>query len=213
MTEVLDIGGSDGKFCDVFLRKNKDSACHLLEPYPKEMLVQKESTSRFLLIKEFFENNTLRDSFYDAVTMLDVFEHVKKESLVAREISRVLKKGGLLVVSVPNSCFYDFLDPANTLGYVRYIFEKISGRKRVHYEKHRHYSLKKLESFFLGFGVERVEYRGTLFGVLLKYFLHPRMLIFLPKKVTAFKKKLERGDYGRSWGRHSYHLIVVLKKK
>lgn len=41
------------------------------------------------------------DSFFDSVLMLDVLEHIPEDSLVLKECFRVLRKGGLLVMTVP----------------------------------------------------------------------------------------------------------------
>ena len=45
-----------------------------------------------------FTNNT-----YDKVIFLDVLEHLHKRSQIIKEIKRVIKKDGLLFISVPNS--------------------------------------------------------------------------------------------------------------
>jgi len=43
------------------------------------------------------------DSTFDAVMALEVLEHVENPRFVEREINRVLKPGGIFVVSVPNA--------------------------------------------------------------------------------------------------------------
>jgi len=43
----------------------------------------------------------LRDSSVDCVTALDVLEHVEDDRLAVRELARVLKPGGMAVVTVP----------------------------------------------------------------------------------------------------------------
>lgn len=52
---------------------------------------------------------------FDAVVCSEVLEHVKNPDLVLREISRVLKKGGQLVITVPNKQFPWIFDPINKL--------------------------------------------------------------------------------------------------
>lgn len=43
----------------------------------------------------------LKDNFFDIATCLDVLEHIKNEKLVLEELHRVIKPGGLVIVTVP----------------------------------------------------------------------------------------------------------------
>lgn len=53
-------------------------------------------------IKANFESKLpLADDSVDLITSLDVVEHVKKDQQLLREFSRVLKPGGLVIVTVP----------------------------------------------------------------------------------------------------------------
>lgn len=45
-------------------------------------------------------NTSFKDSFFDVITLLDVLEHTNDQKTL-KEISRVLKPGGLLVITVP----------------------------------------------------------------------------------------------------------------
>lgn len=49
------------------------------------------------------------DSFFDVVTCLDVIEHVKNPKFLLREIHRVLRPDGKLIISTPNIRFSDHL--------------------------------------------------------------------------------------------------------
>jgi SAM-dependent methyltransferase len=61
------------------------------------------------------------DKYFDAVTMFEVLEHVHDQRFVTREIRRVLKDGGLLILSVPQKHIFSFLDWGN----LKYVFPKI----------------------------------------------------------------------------------------
>jgi SAM-dependent methyltransferase len=50
---------------------------------------------------------------FDSVTMLDVLEHTADERTTLREVYRVLRPGGLLVLTVPARHLFSFLDPDN----------------------------------------------------------------------------------------------------
>jgi 2-polyprenyl-3-methyl-5-hydroxy-6-metoxy-1,4-benzoquinol methylase len=86
------------------------------------------------------------DSFFDAVTFLDVIEHLpkNKEGKALWEIRRVLKNGGYLIVSTPNKQLISvLLDPAYFL------------------TGHRHYSKEHLINMLEGSGFKVVKVKQT----------------------------------------------------
>jgi len=92
----------------------------------------------------------LPDSFSDIVILFDVIEHVPKftEFKVLNEVARILKRGGVLLLSTPNNHFLNnLLDPAWFFG-------------------HRHYSIKKIIDLLEkpGFKIERFEIKGKIFA-------------------------------------------------
>lgn len=55
------------------------------------------------------EKIPFKSNYFDIVTCLDVIEHVVDPVVLAKEIFRVLKKGGKLILSSPNIRFSDHL--------------------------------------------------------------------------------------------------------
>ena len=53
------------------------------------------------------------EAYFDAVTCLEVMEHVPSEKALIRELARVTKPGGTLVLSVPHKGLLTFLDTGN----------------------------------------------------------------------------------------------------
>ena len=53
------------------------------------------------------------DSFFSSVSLLDVLEHIADQRGLLAEIWRVLRPGGLLVVTVPRKHLFSFLDTGN----------------------------------------------------------------------------------------------------
>ncbi|MBL7148073.1 MAG: class I SAM-dependent methyltransferase [Nanoarchaeota archaeon] len=95
--KILDIGCGTGedlplisKYGDVFaLEYSKE----VIKYIPKEKVVGiVRGDARFLSFKE---------NVFDIIIILDVLEHVKEDVKIMKEVSRVLKLDGILLISVP----------------------------------------------------------------------------------------------------------------
>lgn len=53
------------------------------------------------------------DQYFDKIVLSEVLEHIPREKEVLLELSRILKTGGLLVLSVPNANYPFLWDPVN----------------------------------------------------------------------------------------------------
>lgn len=77
----------------------------------------KEGLQRFpdLEIIQICEDASLpfNDGTFSSVTILDVLEHVYEQTQLLAELNRVLKDGGILVVTVPGQHLFSFLDMGN----------------------------------------------------------------------------------------------------
>jgi len=73
------------------------------------------------------ENIPLKDESVDCVVLTEVLEHVREPDLVLREIRRVLRRGGKLVLSAPFT-FWHHPDPIDFYRFssqgLRYVLEK-----------------------------------------------------------------------------------------
>ena len=89
------------------------------------------------------------DAHFDAVVLLDVLEHVADERAVVAEIARVLRPGGLLVVSVPHTGLLRWADSLNVYAWLTgedaLGAGGVQGTGRDH---HRHYNVHMLRLLF-----------------------------------------------------------------
>jgi 2-polyprenyl-3-methyl-5-hydroxy-6-metoxy-1,4-benzoquinol methylase len=117
--KVLDIGSGGG----FFLKLAKE---HGYTPYGVEVdedgcVVARRHGGLNIVHGTIFDAK-FDTAFFDAVTTLNCLEHIDNPSDLLNEVKRVLKPGGLLVVSVPNLIFgrglLRFYDIVSTVGRV-----------------------------------------------------------------------------------------------
>ena len=106
---ILDIGGYDG-----FIASNIKGIFHNLKITVVDidksgLQLAKERTLNTLYASAF--ELPIKDNRVDVVFCLDLIEHVKEENRLVKEISRVLKKDGKVILSTPmqNGVTFPFL--------------------------------------------------------------------------------------------------------
>lgn len=175
---ILDIGCSFGWFEKLAL---EDGAKRVvgIEPEEKDL----ENARRDAPGAEFKTASAFklpfRDGEFDMVVMFDVLEHIPKstEDQAMKEIWRVLKTGGELVLSTPfRSLISSILDPAWYFG-------------------HRHYSKNRIAKLLkdAGFKIDKIETGGgwwDLLGLVLFYICKWIFRLDIPWK-EFWKRKTE----------------------
>ncbi|MFH1505974.1 MAG: methyltransferase domain-containing protein [archaeon] len=101
---ILDAGCGDGTHLRV-LRKNKKFEVWGVD-------VEKLADLPNVLCCSI-EKMPFKDKKFDAVVCVDVLEHVDSPKKAIKELNRVLKKGGQLILTVPNYDFPATYDPIN----------------------------------------------------------------------------------------------------
>lgn len=99
---LLDIGTNMG----FFLRNALDWGWNLYGVEPSPSLSEIARKYFNLNVKTaFLQEAGFADSFFDIVTMTDVFEHLPEPGEVLTEVHRILKSEGILFIKVPNGLF------------------------------------------------------------------------------------------------------------
>lgn len=170
----------------------------------------------------------LADASMDVVTFFEVLEHVENERKFLEEVHRVLKPGGVILISVPNKGWATPLDMDNLVFTPALKVTKWMGLGRgvtdYHLRHHRHYHLEDLERLFDGlFSVEKVYYGGLLAnqaGFLFYKTLSIGLRICGLKEDAPLMKRMERWmnaitnwDFDHDYGRRSDKLAVLARRK
>lgn len=92
-----------GCFCGVFLSEAKNLGwdCYGLEPLVMPAVYARGSFG-LKVITDTLHDGIYPTDFFDVVTSFQVFEHLVQPEADLRILSRSLKKGGLLLIEVPN---------------------------------------------------------------------------------------------------------------
>lgn len=101
---ILDAGCGDGLF---FMNLNKLYTSEMYGIDMNEYVEELNNTYPFAQFKkEDIKKMSFKDNYFDTVSCLDVLEHFKNIDKPIKEIKRVLKKGGYLIVSGPVESFW-----------------------------------------------------------------------------------------------------------
>lgn len=141
----------------------------------------------------------LRPASADLVVLSEVLEHCREEPRVIEEIRRVLRPGGLLLLTTPHRGPFAVLDPLNFNWYFPRLYAWLglaAKRKRKgEHPFHRHYRLPELRRLLDGFEITRVHRGGLL--------VHP-----LVAWIDAAVVKLLARRVPERWRRRLYRLAA-----
>ncbi|MBL7859055.1 MAG: class I SAM-dependent methyltransferase [Cyclobacteriaceae bacterium] len=99
--QVLEVGCGEGRGVSLLLDKASDFTAVDKIKLVIEALQQKYPTGRFLSMN-IPPLSGLPDNTYDAVVSFQVIEHINDDFLFLKEIHRVLKPGGIALLTTPN---------------------------------------------------------------------------------------------------------------
>tara|TARA_Y100000310_G_scaffold270732_1_gene284738 strand:+ start:223 stop:855 length:633 start_codon:yes stop_codon:yes gene_type:complete len=147
--KTLNIGAGEVLWIENFLFKNnKNLISSDLDP---KNLTEKNKAKTKKIIDA--ESIALPSNTINQVIILDVLEHLKQDNKAVKEIHRILKKSGKLVVCVPNDTLLSYLNP------VRYV------------QHERHYSISHISNILKnnGFKIKKIHAGGGIFELMNLY--------------------------------------------
>ena len=176
-----------------------------------------------------------KDNSFDAVAATDVIEHLPDDKATLDEIYRVLKKEGIVIISVPHKGLFGFLDQDNIIRvvfrYCPFVFnllklfrKEIEGKLPNRHRKlnvHKHYSLPGMDNllkkslFGKGYKIEHIFRSGLFLGILL-FNIHTLLKILVGRHRAYLLIRpfffLAELDYYIPFGALSFNMIIRVRK-
>jgi SAM-dependent methyltransferase len=219
--ELLDIGCSAGYHVRHLVRKAKRVVAIDVDRVALEVARRRVKSSRVTFLHYDGQTLPFADASFDAVSMLDVLEHVTDRQTLVAEIVRVLRPGGTWTVTVPYRGLLGWLSPENMAADHPRLFALLSGLSnpqiwiRGHNatgHRHRHFSTADLKGLVDGrMNSVRSARRGSLV-----YALSYLALCFPPRLFsrtwTSTCFTAMAADYQVSYGPLAYNLAMQFRK-
>lgn len=209
---IIDIGCSDGTFTNSLYKKGRK--IFGIDTNEKSIASASKKFRNVKFLTGSAERLPFKDNYFDTAFLMDVLEHVENEKRVIAEVYRVLKPGGLLIITVPHQGAFKFLDAENIISkFISLIPKKIVENlvllrkgERYYPERkcHKHYTTEELKFLTKKFSVSSIYLRGL--------FIYPLCHLFqtLLGKKTSITENLIRFDYRIEYGKLSYCLAMKL---
>jgi len=112
--KILDLGGGSGRIASFFINKAREIT---VVDSSRGMIKQCEKRKGINCILADAENLPFRDGYFDKIIIVDALHHFHNQESVIREVARVLKKEGKLVIEEFN--------PEKIIGRLIEFFEEI----------------------------------------------------------------------------------------
>lgn len=219
--DLLDIGCGAGYHVRHLVRKARRVTAIDVDRVALKVARRRVRSSRVTFLAYDGERLPFADASFDAVTMLDVLEHVADRASLVAEVSRVLRPGGVWTVTVPYRGAVRWLSPENMAADYPRLFRWLGAWARPRFwvrshnatgARHHHFALGDLRSLTsLDFAPMRSARRGSLL-----YALAYLGLCFPPPVLGRAWASLCYGlmaaDYQVSYGPLAYNLAVQLRK-
>jgi len=199
--EILDLGCGDGRDMIVFERKGaRCTGVDFSEQMIREGVkrLRKAGVSKARLFVGSAQSLPFKDESFDKVSCSEIIEHIPDWEKAIREISRVVKRGGLVVITTPNKYGLYGLEKA----FLKFVYRVLRRRGEHPYDE---WKTPREVSEVLNLNGLKVQAKGTVCfipGCFISYKLPKGLKRFLVKTTASIEPVLARilNRYGYTIG-------------
>lgn len=116
---VLNIGISNIPEIEMKI-ENKVKECYTLDLDQDKLTKAGKFIKKTKVIYGNLMDYDFKDKIFDKVVILEVLEHLDQDKLALERISKILKKGGEIIVSVPNKSILHLINPVRYFEHKRH---------------------------------------------------------------------------------------------
>lgn len=127
--KLLDVGVGTGWNAALFTKEG--FVVEGVEPAPEGVRFIKEKLPDMCVYEELFPSSRVPSAAYDAVCMLDALEHIEDDGAALRDVVRVLKPGGAVLITVPAFRFLWTRHDERAHHFRRYTRSELVGKMRA----------------------------------------------------------------------------------
>lgn len=169
---ILDYGCGEGRYVNVLSKFFPDALIFGGDISDVGLKIAKENNPDAKFINMFDERVDIKEGSIDLVVSVEVLEHVKNVENAVKEICRVLRPGGMLVLTVPCANKYS----------LEWFFNKLTGGLQPSFDSYGRFAtdepahLRRLNDGYIkslfskyGVGIDKIYHRAHFFTTLMNW--------------------------------------------
>lgn len=224
-TAILDVGCNVGALIGELSRRHPQARLAGVEINATALEVARRNHPSADIRHSGAEAIPFPDASFDVVTCVEVLEHLPEPLRPAafREMRRVLRPGGRLVMTVPHDGWFAWLDSNNVRFRLPGLYRAVVGRGRrdANYdakgrtvEWHHHFTLAELHSLLgPGWRWVSVQHGGLFLYPLMDWLSWPFYRTNrVEHPVRKFFERVGGWDYAVDFGSASYGILIALER-
>lgn len=214
---LLDLGCASGYYTSYFSKNAIETFG--VDPNPEFIKEAKEKYPKINFKASKAEALPFKNNFFDAVLLLDVLEHVEDDKKTIDEVYRVLKPGGILILTTPHKSIFSIMDADNFhINFPRthkILYKLIKGKPPILYSRlHRHYSTDQIK-FLLNnrFDIKKLTRRSSFPTMAIRLIEIPINRLFKKKIMGIVSNPIKDFDFRINYGPLATAICIYAIKK